>query len=355
MIVYIISAIALRFIFLTHYSAFSTSPHLNFQNSHHTATMPPSRVGPSGHRRLRLDKMRSRGQAEQVRNPSPDIEEDEELRKEHFSYYNLMYSARKPKSEISEPVLFRDPFQEDRRNQNQMTLPIRRRRTSPFSSATDSPTSLPIHGLSISGRSSAVDTSYLGRNAQTHFGDLQETRRQTESDQQSPTTSDQSNISDGTRKYKRAEIFLDGLGQLTFRTSQGEYEALGVVISISKCGAINIRKVPRIEQLSTAAWSNCRVPSSKQLSTAVASDLRLLSSLQHIADSVINRGVVPAILMPGSVELEQPETDRREPAHQGQEAKEEGHKPDERKEEEQHEDEEDACMYPKSCNRECWK
>jgi len=211
LIVYIISAIALRFIFLTHYSAFSTSPHLNFQNSHHTATMPPSRVGPSGHRRLRLDKMRSRGQAEQVRNPSPDIEEDEELRKEHFSYYNLMYSARKPKSEISEPVLFRDPFQEDRRNQNQMTLPIRRRRTSPFSSATDSPTSLPIHGLSISGRSSAVDTSYLGRNAQTHFGDLQETRRQTEPDQQSPTTSDQSNISDGTRKYKRAEIFLDGL------------------------------------------------------------------------------------------------------------------------------------------------
>jgi len=288
--------------------------------------------------------MRSRGQAEQVRNPSPDIEEDEELRKEHFSYYNLMYSARKPKSEISEPVLFRDPFQEDRRNQNQMTLPIRRRRTSPFSSATGSPTSLPIRGPSISGRSSAVDTSYLGRNAQTHFGDLQETRRQTDPDQQSPTTSDQSNMFDGTRKNNRVEIFLNGLGQMTLRTSQAKYEALSVVISISKCGAINIRKVPRIEQLSTAPWSDRRVPSPEQLSTAVASDLRLLSSLRHIAESVIYRGVVPASLMPGSVELEQSETDRREPAHQGQEVKEEGHKPDERKEEEQHEDEEDTCM-----------
>lgn len=288
--------------------------------------------------------MRSRCQAEQVRDPSPDIEKDEELRKEHFSYYNLMYSARKQKPEIDEPVLFRDPFREDWRNQSQMTLPIRRRRPSPSSPATGSPTSFPIRGPSISGRSSAVDTSYLGRNAQTHFGDLQETRRQTEPDQQSPTTPDQSDTFDGTQKMSKVEILLDQFGQMTLRTSQTDYKLFDVVMRIAKCGAIDIRKVPRIERVSTAPRSDLMVPGSEQLLTAIASDFRLLHSLQHIAESVIYGGVIPAVLMPGSVELEQADIGGRELAHQGQEVKEEGHKPDERREEEQYEDNDDACM-----------
>lgn len=265
--------------------------------------MPPSRVGHTGHRRLRLDKMRSRGQAEQVRNPSPDIEEDEDLRREHFSYYNLMYSPRKPKPENKEAVLFRDPFQEDRRNQSQVALTIRRRRTSSPSPTLKSPTSLPIRGPSMSGRSSAGETPSLGRIAQTPVGGFRETRKRTEPDLQSPTHRNQSDTFGGNQHQENdgVRVLMTRLGEVTLRPGHGvESNPVGATIS-SRRGAIDFRGVPSVEQLSRA----------------LKSDLRL---------------------------LEQPENERGELAPQNQQVMNEGHKLNQRKEQEQNEEEEDVCI-----------
>lgn len=230
-----------------------------------------------------------------------------------------MYSPRKPKPETQEAVLFRDPFQEDRRNQNQMTLPIRRRQTGSPSSTMESPTSLPIRGPPMSGRSSAVDTSNLGRNAQTHFGDLQETRNHNELDQQSPTQSNQIDRFDGTRDNNKVEILMNGLNELQLKvlTSHAEYPIPTLVINSSRRGAIDFRGVPSVEQLSTA----------------LASDLELKPSLQEISESLFYHDVMPEVSIPGSNELEKPEHEHRELTHQDQQLIDEGHQPDERKEE----------------------
>ena len=130
--------------------------------------MPPSRLGPTGHRRRRLKNMTRRGKEENIRSPSPDIEEDEEMRKEHFSYYNLPYCSRKLNPNGNDKVIFKNPFKEDQRYTEP---PFRRRPASSQSPAAGLQESLPIRGPPKSRRVSAVNPLHLDTNVQLSSAD----------------------------------------------------------------------------------------------------------------------------------------------------------------------------------------
>ncbi len=324
----ICSALSLGFFFLSLYSTFTESLPLIYQLLYLTTTMPPSRVGPTGHRRVRLEKMRVRGQAQEFRSPSPDIEDDEEMRMEHFSYYNLPYSRRKPKAENTEIVLFKDPFQEDQRYKNQVTLPLRRRQTiSPFSTVA-SQKSLPIRDSSTNGHSSAIGPLDLGGNIRSNLGDLQETRKHSEPMQQSPTDPSQSEPLDRIEYNNGVKILMSGLRELSLQSSHADALTDAPVTSSSRRGAVDFRGVPSVEQLSAA----------------LAADLRLKPSLQDIADSLFQKDIMPEVFIPGYNELEQLEEEYGEHAYQDQDVTTQLTKLDEGKERGRQEEEEEACL-----------
>ena len=116
--------------------------------------------------------MRRRYQAKPLRSPSPDVETDEDMRREHFAYYHIPYSycARKPES--TETPANRDHLEDDNRLKTQIKLPTRRRLVGSPMSATELEQALPLHVHSRSRRSAALELLHRESTTQTLLADV---------------------------------------------------------------------------------------------------------------------------------------------------------------------------------------
>ena len=244
--------------------------------------MPPSRVGPTGHRRARLDNMRRRAPAKDSREPSPDTGLAA-ARSEHFEYYNLGYNSphrsRKPVSATRQKVVFKDPFEEDRQRKNQVSLPVRSKLTT--SLAMGFHKSLPFR-QSDTRRSSSADEPYrFDTEIQMALADLR--RHSTDnSGELSPTQPDR--IGGRVGQQAQVQLLTSGVVELNLKES-------GKDDSTAKSRSENPRR-------GAAAFRG--VPSVQQLSAALASDVDLQPGLDVIAESLFDKDILPEVYIPAN-------------------------------------------------------
>ena len=250
--------------------------------------MPPSRVGPTGYRRERLDKMRKPTPGKDSREPSPDVG-GPAARAEHFAYYNLDYNSpypsRRPTSANRQKVAFKDPFKEDRerRHKNETSLPIR------HNPATSHPTpegfhkSLPFRVSETRRISSAIDPHRFDAEVQMSLINRPESSTQDGPEPISPTQPDR--IGPRAGRNARLQNLTSDLGELNLETSGSTAN-------------------PESEKPRRGAIAFHGVPSVQQLSAALASDLELQPGLEAIADSLFYNDILPEVYIPAEISPE---------------------------------------------------
>ena len=197
--------------------------------------------------------MRSRTQTNDSRSPSPDVETDEDLRREHFSYYSIPYSPRKRRAKRSENEVSQDLPKEDPQSTSRTTVTVRRDLASSSESSAHPRTNFPLQVCSKSHRSAVLDLidrecnalSLLNKHLSRLDGQIELNRQMfADLDQRGPSHSAQYNNHLRTLTAK--------LGAFDMKASHDEDDESEPTRKFSRRGAISAQGAVGVEELSAA-------------------------------------------------------------------------------------------------------
>ena len=250
--------------------------------------MPPSRVGPTGRRRERLDQMRKRSPAKDSREISPDVG-GPAARAEHFAYYNLDYNSpyppHRPTSANRQKVTFKDPFKQDRErwHKEQTSPPIRPKPATSHPSATGFYKSLPFRVSETRRISSAVEPHRFDTEVQMTLASLP--RSSTQGSPGEGSSTQPGRIDRRAGQNAQIQKVASGLGELELETPGN---TANTESEKPRRGAVAFQGVPSIQQLSEA----------------LESDLELQPGLEAIAESLFYDDILPEVYIPAETSPE---------------------------------------------------